>query len=595
VRSLSRLACLLLLAALPCWARAAEDARSAADLIPADAGIVVQVSDLSGVLDRAKESRWYARLEAFRPWAQWREKNAQLLEGVFAAVAKELDLSTEELWHKVLGGRLTLVLWAPASPMSGDGARMLILQAKDAAALAKLVKGFQEAQARSGGIVWQERTHGGVTYLAGTPAKDGQPAADAKEAFFFAVWDETGVLTDTELALKSVLELHAAKAADENTPPQGSLAAQAAWQAAAAHVPKAAFVTVFVNPRAWDAALDLQAKALPEEKRIAHEALVRTWHAVEYGVFTVELTDRIAAQAVVEFDPDKLPRNVHEVVRAFAGKSGFFAKTPHDALIAAAGRIDVARLLATFAEQEKNNAPPDTGAAIARRMMSMVGPDMGTFLLRRPAEAMQHESAPALDWAIALGLRQEWTDDDARAVASTLKSLAPGTLTFAAKAIKGSPLNWLPALAGTRWDNLDWNTVELGDIFPIADADAFSVAGGFLWGGTSSDVIQSAAKLSHDQSLLGSPRFAGSLSPVVSDPSLAVYVDLAGLRAFLNDHADSLVAAVASSSDVPDDVARRGLSQLAALLQLGDTLVAAMKVDERGLIAASISLSVDGQ
>lgn len=575
----------------------AEPPAAVARLIPADAGMVVQVDDLAGALERTRDGKWYARLETFRPWAQWREKNGAVLEGLFAAVAKELNVSTDELWSKVLGGRLTLVLWAPTVGQSGEGARMLIVQAQDAAALERLAQGFLKAQARSHKLAWKEREHRGQKYHASAAATGGSkspPAADGGEAFFLASWAETGVLTDSESALRRVLDLRAASSGSEperlvDFSPE-SLAAQAAWQSALKHVPSNALVTVFVNPRAWDAALESQieqgaSSSAASEKQRSQQALLETWRAVKFGVLSFELGDRLAAQAVVEFDPQALPEQVREVVQAFSGESKFFEKTPADCLIAAAGRIDVARLVETFGDSPSGER--SAGDAIGRRVMSMVGPDMGAFLLHRP-DAEMPDDKPSIDWAIGLGLREKWTDDQAKAVASTLRSLAPRTLAFAAKAIKGSPVNWLPTLAGTRWDQ-----VELGDVFPIADAEAFSVAGGFMWGGTSSEVIQSAAKLAADKSLRRSPRFAAALSPAASDPSLAVYVDLAGMRSFLNDHADALVSAVAASSDVPQDVAKSGVAQLTNLLQLGDTLVAAVSVSESGTLAASISLSVD--
>ena len=113
-----------------------------------------------------------------------------------------------------------------------------------------------------------------------------------------------------------------------------------------------------------------------------------------------------------------------------------------------------------------------------------------------------------------------------------------------------------------------------------------------IWASSARETVRKADSM-RDDSLAASPILKQHLSPVVANPSHALFVNLALWRRFLNRNRETIIRVTAKDREVDSKVTQRGFQQLLSLLKLTDTLAVAVKLDHDRL-AFSLSLSVEG-
>jgi hypothetical protein len=132
---------------------------------------------------------------------------------------------------------------------------------------------------------------------------------------------------------------------------------------------------------------------------------------------------------------------------------------------------------------------------------------------------------------------------------------------------------------------------------PPGLSPSFAFAGRSMFVGTGPEIVQRAAAVTPAESLAAARSFRELLGPRLTQPTHASYANLAALRRWLADDGERVVAALSGNKENPPDEARRGLAELARLLEVADIAAAAAQIERSGIrlvaTAAVASLPAD--
>ncbi|MBI1901689.1 MAG: hypothetical protein HYS13_11345 [Planctomycetia bacterium] len=597
-------ALVVLVLALPAVAQGTPGA--AADtlvrLVPDDAGLVVHAEGLADRLEAFKKTPLFSRLKAFPPLRAWRDAQQAELASASAQISQALGATPEELWEHVFGQELVLAVWppdeeiaagektGPPAPISGPG--LLLVRADSAQRLTRLIDAVSRLQAGDERTEWREATHRGVKYRELTVRADGN-----EESLFLCSVDRVGILTNDDRLMRRVVEAVAPPKAELIDRP-ATLDGLPAYRACLADLPASATIHVFVSARRWDESLRRDVASASPAERGEKEGFFRFWQSVEYGGLGLEIGDRVLLQGVVRMAPERLPPPLPQVLASFSGETAIVERIPASCLAAVAGRCDLAGLF----HAARTMAPPEErrGGAwdLVDRFLKLVGPDFAAYLTADEPPASQAtpvEPQPTakrslpLRWMVGIGVRRREPGENLPPGKDVLETLVPLSLQMTSLLRDGTPLARLRTIAhGDHRLTL----VENWWLLPPGAVAAYVVTTDYLWAGASEATIRAALELRAEDSLAGANRFRGLVDKTLGEPTHLLYADLAAMRRLLAEHKEAFVAAVAEARGIPPDRAERGLAQLASILELADTVVASMHVDERRV---SVALGVSAQ
>lgn len=569
-----------------------------ASLVPDDVGLLVEVENLGENAQRFLRGSFYRRFEQFPPVAAWHQENSNRLDRIAEQVAKQLGMSSEELWSKLLGQQAALGVWPSITGVATDSRMLLMVEAGDDGVLDRVVQSFCQAQQRVGDIAEaKELTHAGQGYQSRILRRDG-----VDTHIYLAAVGKIGILTGNEEVIQRVLELFAKPSAP------GSLAQLPAYQASQLRLRPQAGVRMFVNPRAWEPAIRLAFEAAGEDVGLIETTFLETWKIADYWASSAEIrADSFVVESFFSFDRQRLPEPLRRLEDGLTGKAHFLERVPPDAALAFAGRIDIGRLSRMFldggASGEQNLAQVRDlakglllGLDLFDDVLVNLGPEVGMYLKSskeafpievvigvesqpRPAGDKRPPVTRVLDVAlrsamqVLAGQRQAAADADS----GTDKSDTTKNQTrVKSEPVPGGNLTFLDGIPG----------------LPTGFVLTYAVVGNYFFGGTSPSAVRGAIEIDPASSLAISPRVRALLSPRITEPSQLLYVDCRVLRQLMKENPQLFVNLVRLTRGLDAETAERGLKQLGDLLELAETVVFAGKFDDAGL-AFSFGLSLE--
>jgi hypothetical protein len=351
-------------------------------LVPGDVGFCLVVQDLrthsTNLLESpfAEQFRKSPLAEAMTVSVEYKDAVKKLSE-VETHIKKEFGVDSAQLRDEIYGDAIVLA-YRPAPDGKPDGDEgVLLLRARNAVLLAKLVQKLNEVQKKSGELKQlDELKHEGSSYFL-------RVEGNGQRHFYYL---NGGILafTSKESMLKRVIDLD---------------------QKAAAGVPalardmkklgvQDAMLIWWINPRAFDAALKQKvAEAKPAELP-GLQRMQLYWEALAGAAFT--LTPKKSAfemgLAFLGRDGD-MPEPARKFFTGDNRPSELWSRFPADALLVVAGRIDVP----AFAEFLGDFLPPDdrrklvdqferylarpNGLNLVKDILPNLGPDWGLCVL----------------------------------------------------------------------------------------------------------------------------------------------------------------------------------------------------------------------
>ncbi len=365
-----------------------------ARLVPDKVAVCLVIGDLRGQADKMKQSAWLKKVRESPLGRDLAEALNGAKLGQFGdLLQKRLGVTWPQLRDEVLGDAV-IFAYQPGPPDRPDDEQgLLLLQVRSPAVLAKLMERLNAVQKKSGELKKLEaRQHQGKTYFRRVEG-DGEQ--------FYHLDGGLLAFSGHEAMLKRVLERAAAPKA-ETLPPL------------AEHVKLAgadkALVTLWVNPRALDA--ELQDKFAAAEGQAAHvlKVLLRYWRGLEGVSLALTLEPVAEVRVALQARRDQLPPAAQRVAVAAAQPSELWSRFPKDAVLTAAGRVDVAALLEVFrewtppeADQKlrdsfRGNPWLEMSRKLFGQLLAQLGPDCGLSL----TTGSQKEAPPQLLLAVRL-------------------------------------------------------------------------------------------------------------------------------------------------------------------------------------------------
>jgi hypothetical protein len=563
--------------ALQLAASGAEPPLAAA--VPSDVGLCLEIRDLGSAVERSRSGPWLPRIASFPPVAAWAGANRPRLVQLARQAAGQFDLEPQDFVQQVFGQEVVIAIWPGEVGRSEPGPGAVLVRAADSELLSRIVGRLVSLERRGDASRVREAVHAGRQYYVQQRERP-QPGVE----LCLAAVGNVGIITNREALMRQVLELLAGDA-----PVESSLAGRSAYQSGIGRLAPQAVVRAFVQPRPWDALLAAGLASTSTGPPQRRQLLLDTWQAAEYWVTGVEVSDRIALESYLQLAPERLPAAWQRLIDRHTGNTAFLEHVPSDALIAIAGRADIARWLRTAFAGARRPEVPDLhelrrmvrllflGWDPVDRVIAGLGPDWGAYL------TANEERSASIEWVLGVALQPPTANSPVPSVSEILDGGLRAALTVAA-AVYNARQGELVVRVETN--QIDGGMIRSIDGFPEWPAQlprASLCLPELLLAGSSISAVLRSAETPAADSLAAHSRLRHALGPRAAEPSDVVYVNMRGLREWLLAHSDVAAAWIASQKGLSSAAARQEVERLVRLLELADTTVAAVALAEDGL------------
>jgi hypothetical protein len=499
-------------------------------MVPDDVGFCLVVEDVRGHAARLAESPFVrqfheapmgALLNADRDW--------QMLNAGREKIEAVLGLDWTRLRDDVLGDAVVFA-YRPSLPAGPPGDQTLILlRARDQESLAKLVERINSFQKVSGEIEAVEpRDRGGQRYFQ---------RVGAKAAPFYALLGPVLAVSSDEALLREALDRRSRGTASEP-----ALARRFRQMLGT----ERRLASLWVNPRAFDAAVAAKAEQGHEQHKAIAKSFLSYWNALDAVALGVGVQDEFTCTLAVRARMERLPPAARRFFAEAAKPSDLWRRFPDNALFAFAGRFDAS----AFEEMLGELLAPGTrrtlregldryvGAALDKDVIADVlpclGPDFGGCI----TVGEDGKSWPPV-FLFALGIRP---GDKLPHVDKSLFS-ALNALAQAAVIDHNAKHAERMVLKTVVQDKVEVKYLAGGTHFPPGLQPAFALKDGYLVLASSPEAVR--------RFTLRSARPAEGEVPLLR-------VSFTGLRRYLEAHRSAISAALSGQNkSTPADVEKQ--------------------------------------
>jgi hypothetical protein len=356
-------------------------------LVPDDSGICLLVQNLRDHAQSLQQSPFAERLAASSIGKLFRDSpEAKKLAELDKQLKERLNITWAELRDDILGDAVVLA-YTPGPPDKPEQEQgLLIVHARNPNLLAALIDRLNEMQRQSGELRTVEtRQFDGSSYVR-REKKVGEE--------FYAVRGSLLVFSDSEARLQKALERDGSRpAADKETPNQTR-------QLQALGVEQN-FVTLWVNPRAFDEAIKQQVAVVRGTDATALKTFQASWSAISGAALSVKLDRDFALTAVMHGRFNTLPASVRKTLDAARKPTAVWSAFPDDALMIAVGRVPWDADTGAAAQ-----AAGFFGRNVLENLLRQLGPEWGVCVIGPKPEAKSIAPAVLVAVQLSAGLDQ---------------------------------------------------------------------------------------------------------------------------------------------------------------------------------------------
>lgn len=570
---------------------ASSMAEPLAALVPGDVGLSIEIHEPATHVRRFLQGGFRQRLADFPPFKKWIAESGPQWSKISGEFQRRLGITAEELLSDLLGREVLFAVWPPSAPGGSDGPALLLFRTSDERLLSTVLERLVAVLRETG--KWKETR---LVERAGQVDPLHVIEIDGPSNLYVTTLGNLGLLTTSEELVQHVLDLGTEPGAER------SLAALPPYLAGMDRLASDAAVKVFINPRPWDQLLLAEVRSKPDgsSEAQAQLAVVQTWQATEYAVMSLEIGPRLAAEAFMKWNHRALPEVVREVADSLAGASPLVDHVPADALVAVAGKLDIGRLLRRFARPEASDHTDGTtqderaaaGWRAVRALAAGLGPDFCAYLA--PAATPGGDERNLAIDLVAIFDTQPIGGQQTAPLAQLLDPLLQSLLPLVAAAANAESGQALVEAKVVQEEGLTLTSiVGLGGPLASRIEATYTAVESRFWIGTSPLAVRRAARLQPQDMLSGTDSFQRLLGPRLTRPSQVFYINLAGLRQLI-ELAPGLIDYLATAKGLDRQTAKRSGRELAVLLKLADSLLAAAQVDESG-VSLALSVGIEGR
>lgn len=313
---------------------AAEPRRELWQLVPKDVGLAIEARGLSEQTREFIASELFRRIQRHPAWQHVLQSNEVKELQELHQTVREVTQQSLLSWLEKLAGHEALLSITPRA--EGRPRSVLLLRLKKPADLPAILEAWGQLEPRT-----ESRfEHTGQAYFSRT--KPG-PAGDP---LFYSLIDDVLVVSDRAESLIPILDL----AREPGN--QGSVHVEANFQQTMQALNSAAVIRVFIQPAIWDSGRESRGSATQD---LVERLIQRAWARCQGIGIGVRQESGLVTEIIAR--SDDLPQNSFwmKLVAKTSGAPAFLANVPKTALLAFAGRHD----LADVTDWALSQIPPD--------------------------------------------------------------------------------------------------------------------------------------------------------------------------------------------------------------------------------------------
>ncbi|HLJ93589.1 MAG TPA: DUF3352 domain-containing protein [Gemmataceae bacterium] len=526
-------------------AQAASPREELLHLVPEDVGFCLVLENLSTHGKALANSPFVDQFRSSPLGATIRNApETEKLTALDQFLQKYLDLTAAQLCDEILGDALVVAYrpGPPGKPEEEEG--LFLLRARDARLLARLVERIQSLQKESGDLQdLEERTYRGEKYFR---------RLEGKGTTFYCLHGPLFAFASREGILRQLID-RLREANDAESPVARQFRLLGVGKSLAA---------LWINPRAFDAALQQNAAAAVGVQAVALRTLLVYWKALEGIALSVALEKDLAVSVAVRASVEQMPPSARQLLRTAEQPSEVWQRFPEDALLTAAGRLDIPALVEMVAEFFAPDAQKSlraivegtVEAVLGRNMVQHIlpnlGPDWGICLFAPPAGGRGWMPQVLGALRVRPGSMSAPVD---LAVLNALNALAT-LAVFHHNGGQPGPLS----LKSLLQDRIEVKYLVNDEQFPQGLQPAFALNGGYLIVASSPDAIR---------------RFRTIPAQTATEPAadvLLLTLSLRGWCQFLRERREPILEYAAAKNQVSKEEAGRRMDHLLVVLQLLD-------------------------
>lgn len=517
-------------------------------LVPEDVGFCVVVQNLKTHLDAVVNSPFveqFVRSDVGTGLVKSPQAaQLQMLRDVFLGT---IGLDAKDIRDDILGLAAVFAYrpGPPGKPEQDEG--LFLVRAATPEALQNLLDKINQYQKKAGELKeLEEKSYNGVKYVR---------RVESNDVTYYCLRGPILLLSTREEAILHALDRERVARADAEPPLVKRLRELGADQA---------FVTVWVNPRAFDAAIEVKASQAEGASAAALKAFTRYWKALDGAAFSVHLDADLSFSLALRARTEQLPPAAQRFLDAASRPSAVWRAIPNDALYAEGSRIDVVaylELLGDFLTPESRQAlvadlnrylGAPVGKDFVKDILPFIGPDWGLCVTAPRPEAKTW--VPEAVCALRLSSGGEAAD---KAVLSGAQALAMLGVVAHNKQYPDRTLRLLTLRQGER----EIKYLDGDNALPPGLRPAFALDNGFLLVATSPEML-----------LRFSERLSASPPPEKTEAMPVLRISFKAWRAYLNDHREALAEVIGKQNQMDTDDAAKALDRLLSGLQFLDRL-----------------------
>jgi hypothetical protein len=446
-------------------------------LVPEDVGFCLAVEDLRGHGQALAESAFVKQFTGSPLGAKvLHAPETQKLTAIDELLQRTLHINSVKLRDDILGDAL-VVAYRPGPPGKPELEQgLFLLRARDARLLADVVEQINDLQKQSGQLKEiEERQYAGRPYYR---------RVEDKTVNFVYVHGPVLAFAPHEEILRQLIDLEQKASLADEPPVARQLRLLGVGRPLAA---------LWLNPRAFEPDLQRKASQATGAQAVALKTLLGYWKALEGVALTADLQKDVRLALAVRARVDELPPAARRFLGAAAGPSELWDAIPENAMLAVAGRLDVAALVDVLSEFLTEDARKGlhamahgVGAVLGKdpltEVLPQVGPDWAGYVVA-PPEVDRNWFPQAV---AAVRIRPGQTDPPAdQVVWDGLKLLAQSMVLSQNKGLPGSL-----ALKSATQDKVKVRYLVNESQYPPGLQPAFALKEGYLVLGTSPEAVR---------------------------------------------------------------------------------------------------------
>jgi hypothetical protein len=357
MKNLSRrtaLALLLVLAAAPCASAQTTATQELLALVPKEFGFCAVLGDLRGNGARLEQQPWFKALKA-SPLGQTVLAAPEFrdLGKLEQDLKKHLDVDWPTIRDDLLGDAVVFA-YRPPAPGHKDEYGLVLLKARRADVLSRLVDRLNELQRQSGELKSLDvRQHQGVSY---------HRRVHDKNTHYYLQRGPILAVSAREEVIQAVIDNKDAGSA----PIHDALRRAGADKALAA---------LWLNPRMFDAELEAKAqKDIGAEGKVL-SALLTYWRALDGIVLAADVHEHLEARFTLLARPADLPAAARKWFERPVQPSALWQHFPANSILAVAGRTDFDELFSNLAELAPAKQRKDMLEGVGKTLKAALGLD----------------------------------------------------------------------------------------------------------------------------------------------------------------------------------------------------------------------------